>query len=220
MSYGGIVDEPTRPRGSPAFRLIAVAASLGGLEAMTRITRRLPPEFATPVILVQHGRPRRTVDRLPELLGRNSRQPVRSAEDGASAYRPGITVVPRGYDAVLDEQHRFRLTESDGIGDADRLFRSVADAVGPAAIGVVLTGMLHDGADGIRAIKARGGRGLAQDPQTARAGAMPSHALATGCVDFALSADRIADALIALTMAPGGADLFRVPTPHWARLPA
>lgn len=205
---------------TPAFRLVAVAASLGGLEAVSRIAARLPAQFATPVILVQHGRSKGTTDPLPELLQRSTPLPVRTADDGASAHCRGITVVPRGYDAVLDERHRFRLTETDGIGDADGLFRSVADAVGPAAIGVVLTGMLRDGADGIRAIKARGGRGLAQDPQTARAGAMPSHALATGCVDFVLSVDRIADALIALTMAPGGADLFRVPTPHWARLPA
>lgn len=205
---------------TPSFRLVAVAASLGGLDAMTRIARRLPKQFATPVILVQHGRPRTNGDGLPELLRRCTQLTVQAAEDGASAYRPGITVIPRGYDAVLDEQHRFRLTGTDGVGSADGLFCSVAAAVGPAAIGVVLTGMLRDGADGIRAIKAHGGRGLAQDPGTARAGAMPSQALATGCVDFVLSPERIADALIALTMAPGGAELFRVPTPHWARLTA
>lgn len=214
------MDEPLRLTNTHAFRLVAVAASLGGLEAMTRIARRLPSQFTTPVILVQHGRANGTVEQLPDLLRRSTSVPVQAAEDGASAHRPGITVVPRGYDAVLDEQHRFRLTGTEGIGDADGLFRSVADAVGPAAIGVVLTGMLRDGAEGIRAIKARGGRGLAQDPRTARAGAMPSQALATGCVDFVLSPERIADALIALTMAPGGAELFRVPTPHWARLTA
>jgi two-component system chemotaxis response regulator CheB len=80
--------------------------------------------------------------------------------------------------------------------------------------------MLHDGAVGARALKRRGGRLLVQDPATARAASMPASTLATGCVDFVLPLPRIAPALIALTMAPGGAELFAVPTPSWAVLDA
>jgi hypothetical protein len=61
----------------------------------------------------------------------------------------------------------------------------------------VLSGMLRDGTEGIRAVKRHGGRVLAQDPATARAAGMPSSALATGCVDFVLPPRRIAAALIA-----------------------
>lgn len=80
--------------------------------------------------------------------------------------------------------------------------------------------MLYDGTRGVRAIKRNGGRVLVQDPSTARAASMPSSAIATGCVDFVLPLARIGPALIALTMAPGGADLLAVPTPSWARLHA
>jgi two-component system, chemotaxis family, protein-glutamate methylesterase/glutaminase len=65
-----------------------------------------------------------------------------------------------------------------------------------------------------------GGRVLIEDPRTARASSMPAHALATGCVDFALPRHRLAAAIIALALAPGGADLFTVPTPAWATLHA
>jgi two-component system chemotaxis response regulator CheB len=69
-------------------------------------------------------------------------------------------------------------------------------------------------------VKRHGGRVLAQDPATARAASMPSSAIATGCVDFVLPPHRLAAALTALTMAPGGASLLAVPVPHWACLDA
>jgi hypothetical protein len=76
-------------------------------------------------------------------------------------------------------------------------------------IAVILSGMLQDGTQGIRPVKRYGGRVLAQDPATARA----ASAIATGCVDFVLPPHRLAAALIALTMAPGGAVLLAMPSP-------
>jgi two-component system chemotaxis response regulator CheB len=82
----------------------------------------------------------------------------------------------------------------------------------------VLTGRLSDGSEGVRAVKRHGGRVLVQEPETARASSMPSSSIATGCVDFVLPAEKMGQALIALTMAPGGADLLRVAAASWARL--
>ena len=100
----------------------------------------------------------------------------------------------------------------------DTLLSSLAPVLGPAAVAVVLTGMLDDGARVVRAVKRHGGRVFVQDPATAHAPGMPSAALATGCVDFALPLHRIAQALVSLAMAPGGAELLAVPPPAWARL--
>jgi two-component system chemotaxis response regulator CheB len=83
---------------------------------------------------------------------------------------------------------------------------------------VILTGRLADGANGCRAVKRNGGRVLVQDPATAEASSMPAHAIATGCVDFVLPPDRLASAVLALTTAPGGAELLTVPVPPWACL--
>ncbi len=79
---------------------------------------------------------------------------------------------------------------------------------------------LDDGAAGVRALKRRGGRAIAQDPSAARASEMPMAALATGCVDLVMPVPHIAPTLIALTMAPGAADLFRVPASPWANFTA
>jgi two-component system chemotaxis response regulator CheB len=84
----------------------------------------------------------------------------------------------------------------------------------------VLTGRLDDAAAGVRALKRRGGRAIVQDPATAQAPEMPLAALATGCADLVMPLAHIAPALIALAMAPGAADLFRVPPAPWANLAA
>jgi two-component system chemotaxis response regulator CheB len=132
----------------------------------------------------------------------------------------GITVIPGGYHVTITPAGTFRLGEA-GRGGGDALLASAALAVAPrAVIAVVLSGMLQDGADGVRAVKRHGGRVIAQDPATARAPGMPASAIATGCADFVLPPDRIPYALITLAMAPGGAELFSVPLPHWAKIGA
>ena len=70
---------------------------------------------------------------------------------------------------------------------------------------MVLTGRGRDGAEGVRAIKARGGRVRAQDPATAQARPMPEAAIGTGCVDFVLPPEGLAAALVTLVMVPGAA---------------
>jgi CheB methylesterase len=78
--------------------------------------------------------------------------------------------------------------------------------------------VLDDTAAGVRDLKRHGGRTIVEDPATALAAGMPSAALATGCVDMVMPLARIPHALIALTTAPGAADLSRVPPAPWANL--
>jgi two-component system chemotaxis response regulator CheB len=200
--------------------VVVLVASLGGLHALSTVLSGLPAEFAASVLIVQHGRRDDDSLRLPTLLGMRTALPVRRAEPGGSARARGVTVIPGGYDATVTESERLELTAVDGITGGDALLGSAAAAFGSATVGVVLTGMLRDGASGVRAVKRRGGRVLAQEPETARAASMPASAVATGCVDFVLPLERIAPALTALTMAPGGAELLAVPTPPWASLHA
>ena len=116
--------------------------------------------------------------------------------------------------AVAAVRRRIAAAAERAGRDPAALLTSAAATAGPGAvIGVVLTGMLHDGAAGARAVKRRGGSVLAQDPATARAPSMPSSAIATGCVDYVLPPEGIAAALTALTRAPGGAASLTVPTP-------
>ena len=208
---------PTTHQNGSRFDLVVVAGSLGGLVAFSTILSGLPAGFATPVLVALH-RPRgESPDPLVYLLQRRTPLEVRAARDG-DALAPGVTVVQGGQVVTLDDGLRLRVGDLNGVAVGDAAMTSAAEQIGRATIGVVLTGRLRDGTAGVRAIKRRGGRALAEDPATARAADMPTNAIATGCVDFVLPAGRIAPALVALTMAPGGADMFVVPTPPWGRM--
>jgi two-component system chemotaxis response regulator CheB len=207
--------------GAPGFQFVVVVASLGGLPVLTTLLRGLPGTFPVPVLVVSH-RPPSDRDILAVLLQKQASLPVRTGTAGMAAWGPGITVIPGGTVAALTEDRQLSLHPS-GHPDlcGDTLLASTAEAARPGhAIAVILSGMLHDGTEGVRTVKRRGGRVLAQDPATARAASMPSSAIATGCVDFVLPPHRLAPALIALTMAPGAAALLAVPAPHWAGLGA
>jgi two-component system chemotaxis response regulator CheB len=93
---------------------------------------------------------------------------------------------------------------------ADPLFESVAGQYREQGIAVILSGSLHDGANGAYEIAAAGGRVLVQDRETSLVCGMPLAAIRTGAVHFVLSPEMIARALITLVMAPGAAEWFRV----------
>lgn len=208
-----------RPDG---FQFVVVVASLGGLPVLNTLLRGLPGTFPVPVLVVWH-RLSRQHDTLAVLLQKQTSLPVRTATSGLSAWGPGITVIPGGISATLTSSRQLTIQAPCRPHDlgGDMLLASAAAAARPGhVIGVVLSGMLHDGTQGIRAVKRNGGRVLAQDPATAQGASMPSSAIATGCVDFVLPPHRLAAALVALTMAPGGASLLAVPAPHWAGLAA
>ncbi len=205
-------------RTAPRVEVVALLASLGGLAALTAVLRPLPATFPARVVVVQHGVRDNHPERLAQVLARVTALPVQTARTGARLPAgPGVTVIPPGRSAVLDRDRTLTLTDVKPSRAGDVLLDGLANVVGPAAIAVVLTGRLSDGADGVRTIKRHGGRVLVQDPATARADGMPSHAIATGCVDVVLPLDRIPEALITLTTAPAGAALLDVPTPAWAR---
>lgn len=186
--------EPAAPR----FNIVAVGASAGGVEALHVLTAALPAGLPAAVLVVQHLDPRRE-SVLARLLARHSRLPVHQASSGEPV-RPGtVTIAPPAMHMVVRDGHVV-LTDTAKVHFSrpaiDVLFESVADAYGTRVIGVVLSGTGVDGADGVRAIKARGGTTLAQTE--ASHGGMPRAARATGCIDAALPLDQIGPAIARL----------------------
>jgi two-component system, chemotaxis family, protein-glutamate methylesterase/glutaminase len=205
--------------GRAPFDVLVVAASLGGPAALGQVLAGLPADFPAAVLIVQH----RTLDvddRFTAAVRGRTAMPVRAARDGQPLAAAGISVLPARHTGTVTANGTLRLEPGTGYRLADPLICSVAGHCGPRALCLVLTGRLDDAAAGVRALKRHGGRSIVQDPVTARAPQMPSAALATGCVDLVMPLPHIAPALVALTMAPGAADLFRVPPSPWANFAA
>lgn len=208
----------TRHNGSGGFGQVVLVASQGGMKALTAVVAGLPASFPLPVVIAQHRRAlSHGPDVLAEIVSRSSDLPVRIAVHGSSATARGVTIIPGTTVATIDAHGLWSLTAPrSNVGVGDAVLRSSAEVT--PTIAVILTGRLTDGAAGCRAVKLGGGRVLVQDPFTAEASSMPATAIATGCADFVLPLDRLATAVLALSIAPGAADLLAVPIPPWAAL--
>ncbi len=187
-----------RPVARP--ELVAIGASLGGPRALAALLRALPAAFPAPIAVVQHIADGFT-EGLANWLCQESRLEVREARD-RDALRPGLVLLaPTGRHLVVS-QGMARLSDAPPV-DSFRpsvtpLFRSVAEAYGIRACGVILTGMGRDGAEGLKALKRAGGHTIAQDEATSAVYGMPRAAIETGAVDQVLPLDEIPRALVEL----------------------
>jgi two-component system, chemotaxis family, protein-glutamate methylesterase/glutaminase len=194
-----ISSEPSlRPK-----HVVALAASAGGLAALTEILASLPADFAAPVLVLQHLSPRYR-SWLSEILGRRVALPVVQVQGGEHLEAGRIYVAPPDHHLVVDSSGCLDLSDVARVQhvrpSADVLFASLSEAWGDGAIAVVLTGTGRDGAEGVRAIKERGGTVIAQDEASADFFGMPNAAFRTGMVDRVLPLDEIAPVLIELTL--------------------
>lgn len=183
--------------------LIVMGASVGGVAALSTIFAALPASFPAAILAVMHVGARNSV--LPEILAKSSALPVRFAATG-EAVRAGriLLAPPDRHMLVANLAGRATVELTCGAREhhtrpaIDPLFRSAAAAFGPKVVGVILSGYLDDGTAGLRAIKARGGKALVQEPQEAQAPSMPHSALAHVDVDWRLPAAGMAPVLLAL----------------------
>jgi two-component system, chemotaxis family, protein-glutamate methylesterase/glutaminase len=222
-------DNEISPVSPFAFDVVVMAASLGGIEALTSILSALPAAFPTPILVVQHLSPSYPSE-LAALLNRRTALTVKWGEHGEHISPGTVYLAPPDHHMLVNSDGILALSRSPHQQfvrpSANPLFESAASSFGKRALAVVLTGLGSDGARGVRAIKEQGGTVLVQNCATSRAFNMPQAALRTGCVDFALSLHTLARALIALVMVKGAASLFRVQkvlpgsharanAPHW-----
>jgi two-component system, chemotaxis family, protein-glutamate methylesterase/glutaminase len=188
--------------GAPA-ECVVIAASTGGPAALQTVVGGLPAGFPAAVLVVQHI-PRGFTRSLAERLDARSSLPVREAGDG-EAVEPGrVLVAPAGIhsrvvrrrgrvELALDEEPRSALHRPS----ADIVMASTAEVFGPAAVGVVLTGMGSDGTEGLRTIRDKGGLTLAESEETSVIYGMPKAAIEAGVVARVVPIDRIAGEILA-----------------------
>jgi two-component system, chemotaxis family, CheB/CheR fusion protein len=199
------VPEPT----SPAFAIVGVGASAGGLEAFTELLRHLSPDTGMAFVLVQHLDPTHG-SMLPELLSSKTAMKVIEATDDLAVAPDTVYVIPAAEDMAI-EQGVLKLSSRPVSGQhlpIDSFLASLARDRGTRAVAVVLSGTASDGAAGVQAVKHEGGTTLAQDPNTAKYKGMPENAIATGAIDFVLPIPLLAQQL---SVVAGRPDLVPVP---------
>lgn len=180
-----------------AVPLVAIGASAGGIQALRALLPRLSPDWNLAYAIVLHRQAVADDQRLESLLGGWTALSVGPARDGEPIL-PGRAVVcpPDVHLAVEDHHYRFNTgpRENHSRPSVDVLFRSVAAALGERAIGIVLSGLLDDGAAGILALRKRGAVTIAQDPDEALHPGMPRGAIASGA-DLVATIAEIANVL-------------------------
>src|SRR4051812_42038927 len=168
------------PEGAPLARrrsegdlhkrdIIVIGTSAGGVEALRALCRSLPADLPAAILVVQHlAASTRSV--LPELLSRAGVLPAASPEDGERIAHGRIYVAPPDQHMLVKGDKiilRRGPVENRCRPAIDPLFRSAAVAYGPRVVGVVLTGLLDDGAEGLVVVKRAGGTTVVQDPADA-----------------------------------------------------
>jgi two-component system chemotaxis response regulator CheB len=176
------------------YGIVALAASAGGITALSRVLGELPVGFPVPVLVVQHLDPRHETV-IAQVLGRRTQLRVKLAETEERIRAGIIYVAPPDRHLLVDSAGKLTLTSSELVHfvrpSADLLFESVAGAYGPRAVACVLTGTGRDGAMGVGAVKSRGGTVIVQDPASAEFAGMPEAAVAGCPVDFVLPLEEI-----------------------------
>lgn len=199
------VPRPEAARRKAAVTCVAIGTSTGGPVALSRILPKLPANFPVPIVIVQHMPPGFTRP-LAERLDAASKIDVVEGSDGMPVSAGTAIIAPAGKQLRL---RRTMGTTTVTLGDdgsrslhvpsVDVMAASVGETYGAGAVGVILTGMGHDGVQGLRVIKERGGYIIGQDEQSSVVYGMPRAAAVAGLVDRVVSLDAVPRALCELT---------------------
>jgi two-component system chemotaxis response regulator CheB len=197
-----LVSKPKPPvdRGS----VVAIGTSTGGPRALASLLPALPAAFPAPILVVQHMSAGFTAS-LAARLDKECGNRVKEAEQGEILEAGTIYLAPGDWHMEVERSGGVVKVKLDqrppvlGVRPCvDLLFQSVSEVYGSKAVGVVLTGMGRDGAKGLKAMKAKEARTLAQDETSSVVYGMPRAAYATGAVDQVLPLNRIAAAIAEL----------------------
>ncbi len=183
-------------------KIVGIGTSTGGPSALQRVLQKLPKNFPSPILVVQHMPPgftRAFAERLDSLCNVS----VKEAEDGEKVLNGCVYIAPGDSHIVVekkDDIRVIRLSQAEKVSghrpSADVLFHSLAKAESSNVIGVIMTGMGRDGASGIKEIHNNGGYTIAQDESTSVVYGMNRVAVEMGAVDAVVKLDAIPEEII------------------------
>jgi two-component system chemotaxis response regulator CheB len=203
------IPETAGRRETPEIRLVAIGASTGGPVIIQRILAALASDFPVPLLVVQHMA-QGFVTGFAAWLAQSAGIRVKIAQHGEPA-RPGCAfIAPYGFNMGVNKDGSIALSRGDDHNahcpSVSHLFRSVAEAYGAAAVGILLTGMGKDGAQELLMMKERGAVTIAQDRESSIVYGMPGMADSLNAATFVLPPDAIAEMLKRLVDRRRGAE--------------
>lgn len=180
---------------------VAIIGSAGGIPALLELLAVLPATFPFPIVISQHLSPA-SPSVLPAILAYRAHLPVKWAEQEERPRGGTVYVVPPGCQLAIREDG-FAIAVLPPFARSwlvcpDVLLRSLAERYGAGAVGIVLSGTIAAGIDGLRAIRRGGGLAIAQSERSASFSNMPVGAIDLSKAELVLSPARIAEALIVL----------------------
>ncbi len=181
-------------------KVIVIGCSAGGIEALSRLLGQFPANFRCPIIIVQHL-PSDTHSHIVPVLQRHCLIPMSHPIDQQVIEEGNIYIAPTGrHLLVMDGFFRLDAGPKDNRvrHSIDHLFKSAAISYRENVVGVILTGLLYDGAEGLAMIKNNGGTTIVQDPEEAQFSSMPLAAIEKSAVDWILPLDVIVPRLLEL----------------------
>jgi two-component system, chemotaxis family, protein-glutamate methylesterase/glutaminase len=186
----------------PRYKAVVMGLSAGGMNALKAFIPALPGSFPLPVAIAQHNS-ESSNGFLADYLDRIGALTVKEAEDKEPLHPGHAYLAPAGYHLLIEDDQTFSLSVDPRVNyccpSIDVLFESAADAFGASLIGIVLTGANGDGSRGLKAIKARGGAAIVQDPKTAESRYMPQAAFTATAVDHVVVLEQLAPLLMQLS---------------------
>lgn len=184
--------------------LLVIGASTGGPSAIQRVLSGVPEKYPLPIIVVQHMPPVFT-RQFALRLGKNTALEAKEAEDGEPLVPGRVLVVPGGYhlEVVNSRGHRVAVKEKEKgdrfVPSVDMTMSSAAEVFGRRVVGVILTGMGNDGAEGLSRIHQMGGRTIAESEESTVVFGMPRAAVQKGAAEDILDLDRISERILEMT---------------------
>jgi two-component system, chemotaxis family, protein-glutamate methylesterase/glutaminase len=188
--------------GEKDFPVVCVGGSAGGLDAYARLLRHLPADMGVAIVIVNHLRTVAT--RLHEILPQYTEMPVELITERLSIQPNHVFIIPEQRDLhVLDGVFRLKpISKPRGWPDVITVFlRSLTEHWDGKLIAVIVSGFDGDGAAALCGIKEVGGITIAQKLDTAGQPDMPESAIASGCIDFILSPEDIAQEIVRIAHA-------------------
>ncbi len=206
---GAPVSKAPAASGKEPTKIIAIGVSTGGPNALQYVFSQLPADFPATILVVQHM-PENFTEMFARRLDETCALRVKEAQSGDLLLRGRVLVcpgsrhlkakhMPLGNVALLSDEPRIRGHRPS----ADVLFRSVAEEFGPQTVGVIMTGMGDDGAEGLGTVRASGGMTIAQSEQSCVVFGMPKAAIERGYATRIVDLESMASTLMSLAAESG-----------------